>query len=163
MAAAQKKPIAKIETAAFTTPDFAKNFTEVSAPIAEMQETLRATVEKSVEQTRAAYAKAKSSADEASSAMEASFEKAKAGAIAINAKAVDAARSHAEANFEFLKSAAAVKNVSDFVALQSEFVRKQIEAFTGQSKEIGAMAQKVAADAAEPIKSQFAKAFNVAI
>jgi phasin len=167
MATATKKPVHAHSDAAphagFETPDFAKGFAAVTAPVAEMQEALRQTVEKSVEQTRAAYAKAKTSADEASSAVEASMETAKAGVIAINAKAIDAVRAHAEANFNFLKSAFASKTVADFVALQGEFARKQFEAFTGQSKEIATLAQKVANDSVEPIKSQFAKTFKVAV
>ncbi len=163
MAIAVKKPIPfKAETAAapsFAVPDFAKSF----APVTEMQEALRQTVEKTVEQTRTAYAKVKSNADEASSAFEASIETAKAGVIAINTKAVDAVRAHAEANFNFLKTAFVTKTVADLVALQGEFARKQFDAFTGQSKEIGALTQKVANDSVEPIKAQFAKTFKVAV
>lgn len=166
MAIAAKKPAPTASHAApeaFAAPDFTKAFAAVSAPVAEMQETLRAGVEKSVEQTRAAYAKAKADADEATGAVEASFETAKAGVVAINAKAVDAVRAHAEANFDFVKSAFAVKTMSDYVTLQGEFARKQFEALSGQTKELSALAQKVANDAVAPLKGQFAKTFKVAV
>ena len=44
-----------------------------------------------------------------------------------------------------------------------EFARKQIDAITGQTKEIGALAQKVATETAEPIKEQVAKTFKIAV
>ena len=108
-------------------------------------------------ETRAAYSKAKTAADEAANALESSYAAAKTGVVAINAKALEALRANVDANFDFVKSAFAVKNVADYVALHGEFTRKQIDAITGQTKEIGALAQKLATETAEPIKEQVAK------
>jgi phasin len=144
----------------------AETFTIVETPVAalsQLQGNLRAVAEKGLTQTRAAFSKAKTNADEATSALETSYAAAKAGVLAINAKAFEALRVNADANFDFFKAAFAVKNVADYVALQSEFARKQIEAVTGQSKEIGALTQKLAAETAEPIKEQVAKTFNIAV
>ncbi len=49
------------------------------------------------------------------------------------------------------------------MTLQGEFTRKQIDAITDQTKEIGALAQKLAAESAEPIKEQVARTFHVAV
>jgi phasin len=180
MAAGPKKtvPVAFIETpteeavassvAAFESQaaKTAEAFTTAETPVAaftQLQGNLRAVAEKGLTQTRAAYAKAKTNADEATYALEASYEAAKSGVLAINAKAFEALRANADANFDFFKAACAVKNVADYVALQSEFARKQIEAIAGQSKEIGALTQKLAAETAEPIKEQVAKSFNIAV
>ena len=141
-------------------------FNSVETPVAaltQLQGNLRAAAEKGLTQTRAAYSKAKTNADEAAAALETSYAAAKAGVLAINAKAFEALRVNADANFDFFKAAFAVKNVADYVALQSEFARKQIEAITGQSKEIGALTQKLAAETAGPIKEQVAKTFNFAV
>ncbi|MGD0561698.1 MAG: TIGR01841 family phasin [Roseiarcus sp.] len=138
----------------------------LEAPVAsltELQGNLRSVVEKGLSETRATYAKAKTAADEASNALESSYAAAKAGVVAINAKALEALRANVDANFDFVKSVFAVKNVADYVALQGEFTRKQIDAITGQSKEIGALAQKLATEAAEPIKEQVAKTFKIAV
>ena len=59
-------------------------------PVAGMQESVRAALEKGVAKSRAAFVKAKVSADEAASAFEQSFTAAKDGVIAINAKALEA-------------------------------------------------------------------------
>jgi phasin len=128
-----------------------------------MQEKMRAVVEKSIVETRANYAKVKSAADEANSAIEASYDAAKTGAINLHAKAIDAMKSHADANFEFFKSIVTVKSMADYVALHTEFARKQLEAMTAQTKEISALAQKVAKDTAGPIQAQVTKTFKIAV
>jgi len=132
-------------------------------PVAGMQESVRAAVEKGVVESRAAFVKAKVSADDAANALEQSFTAAKDGVIAINAKAMEALRANTEANFEFVKASFAVKSLSDLVALQSEFTRKQVDAMTGQAKDIGALTQKTIAEAIEPIKDQMAKSFKIAV
>ena len=131
------------------------------APAAEMQQSVRAALTKGVSDTRAALVKAKTSADEAVTAFETSFNAARDGVTAINAKAFEAFRANADANFDFLKASFAAKSLTDLVALQNEFARKQVEAITGQAKEFGALAQKTAHDAFEPIKEQAAKSFKL--
>lgn len=143
--------------------EVAKAFEAPVASLSELQGNLRSVVEKSLSETRAAYSKAKTAADEASGAFESSYAAAKSGVVAINAKALEALRANVDANLDFVKSVFAVKNVADYVALQSEFTRKQIDAITGQTKEIGALAQKLAAETAEPIKEQVAKTFKIAV
>jgi hypothetical protein len=51
------------------------------------------------------------------------------------------------------------KSLSEMLELSTTHTRKQFEALTAQSKELGALAQKVATDTAEPIKSGMNKAF----
>jgi phasin len=131
--------------------------------VAEVQQGVRAVLEKGVVESRAAFVKAKTAMDEAASAFEVSFAAAKDGALAINAKALEALRVNADANFDFLKSAFAAKSLSDLIGLQAEFARKQVEAMTGQTKDIGALAQKAMAETVEPIKEQVAKSFKVAV
>ena len=94
---------------------------------------------------RATFAKAKTAADEAASALEVSFAAAKDGAVAINAKGFEALRANADANFEFLKAVLAVKSLPDLITLQTEFARKQVETFASQTKDLGALTQKAMA------------------
>jgi phasin len=134
-----------------------------AARAAEVQQSLRSALEKGVVESRAAFAKAKSAADETASAFEVSFTAAKDGAVAINTKAFEAMRVHADASFDFLKSIFAVKSLPDLITLQTEFARKQVETITDQSKDFGALAQKAMADAVEPIKQQVARSFKLAV
>ena len=140
-----------------------KMFQVPNASMSEMQDKFRGVIEKGLAETRANYAKAKSAADEASSALEASFTTAKTGVAEINVKAFEAMKATAEANFDFVKSILGVKSVADYVTLHTEFARKQVEMMTGQTKEIGALAKKVADQSVEPIKAQVAKTFKVAV
>jgi phasin len=136
---------------------------QVAAPAAEIQQSFRSALEKSVVESRAAFAKAKTAADEATSAFEVSFAAAKDGALAINAKALEALRANADANFDFLKSVFGAKSLTDVITLQTEFARKQVETMTSQTKDLGALTQKAMADAVEPIKEQVAKSFKIAV
>jgi phasin len=173
MAAAPKKTVAvssapsaveaPAPSASAPVSEAAKAFEAPAASLTELQSDLRSVVEKGLAESREAYARAIAAADEAAGAVESSLAAAKAGVVAINAKALEALRANVDANFDFVKSVFAVKNVADYVALQGEFTRKQIDAITGQSKEIGALAQKLATEAAEPIKEQVAKTFKIAV
>jgi phasin len=136
---------------------------QVAAPVQEIQQSFRSALEKSVVESRAAFAKAKTQADETASAFEVSFAAAKDGALAINAKALEALRANADANFDFLKSVFAAKSLADVITLQTEFARKQVETMTSQTKDIGALTQKAMADAVGPIKEQVAKSFKIAV
>jgi phasin len=136
---------------------------ELAEPAVEIQHSFRSALEKGVAESRAAFVKAKTAADEAASAFEVSFAAAKDGALAINAKAFEALRANAEANFDFLKAVLAAKSLSDVVSLQAEFTRKQVETMTGQTKDIGALTQKAMTDAVEPIKERLAKSFKIAV
>ena len=136
---------------------------DLTEPAVEIQQSFRSALEKSVVESRAAFVKAKTAADEAASAFEVSFAAAKDGALAINAKAFEALRANAEANFDFLKAVLAAKSLSDVIALHAEFTRKQVETMTGQTKDIGALTQKAMTDAVEPIKEQVAKSFKIAV
>jgi phasin len=130
---------------------------------AEVPQSFRSAFEKGVVESRAAFAKAKTKADEATSALEVSFAAAKDGAFAINTKAFEAMRHNVDASFDFWKAVFAVKSLPDLITLQTEFARKQVETITGQSKDFGALAQKAMAAAVEPIKEQVARSFKLAI
>lgn len=162
MAVASKKPApAAADVAAFPEAKIDTVFETVPASMDQMQENVRKVVEKGVAETRAAYAKVKTAAEEATGALESSYSTATKGVIAFNTKTLDALRANAEANFDFVKAVINAKSVSEFVTLQSEHASKQVEAINAQTKEIAALAQKIAAETVEPIKSQVARTFSL--
>jgi phasin len=155
---------APVEAAAATISAVMKREPQLTAaPAAEIQQSFRTALEKGVVESRAAFAKAKSAADETANAFEVSFAAAKDGALAINAKALEAMRENADANFDFWKAMFSVKSLPDLITLQTEFARKQVETMTSQTKDFGAMARKAMADAVEPIKEQAARSFKLAV
>jgi phasin family protein len=75
-------------------------------------------------------------------------------------KVIEVARVNTNAAFDFANKLLAAKTLSEVVELSSAHLRKQFETLTEQGKELSALAQKVATEAAEPIKSGVTKAFN---
>ncbi len=134
MASAPKKSAAaQAAAAAQVEPDLPTSSRALSEaveaivePALEMQETVRNAIEKGVVGSRAAFVKAKASAEDAANAFELSFAAAKDGVVAFNTKAFAAARANAEANLDFVKASLAAKSVSDFVS-SAERVRPQAD------------------------------------
>jgi phasin len=145
------------------TAEVVKTATTAVVPLQEAQEKARALIEKGLVEGRANFAKAKSFANEATSAIEASYGVAKDGVVQFNVKAIEAIKASADANFELFKSLAGAKSISEFVTLQTEFSRKQFETAVAQSKDLAALARKVANDAVEPIKAHVSKSLKVAV
>ncbi len=163
-AAAQAAADAKVE------PDLPNEFPDASEvaeaivePAREMQETVRNVIEKGVVESHAAFVKAKVSAKDASNAFELSFAAAKDGVLAFNAKAFAAVRANTEASLDFFKASLTAKSVSDFVALQSEFARKQTDAVVVQLQELGELAKNTVVETLQPIKDQVTKSFKIAV
>jgi phasin family protein len=173
MATAPKKTalsVAPAESAAPPAEVMATPRSSASAPIlgapatlTELQERLRAAAENGLAEARSACVKAKVAAGETADALEMSYAAARAGVVAINAKALESLTANVEANLDFVKSAFGVGGLADYAALQSEFVRARLEAVASQAKAIGELAQKTAVDSLEPIKAQVAKSFKLAL
>ncbi len=161
-AQAAPAPAPEPDLAAFV-PNIEEAVEAAVEPTAEIQQSVRTALEKGVAESRAAFAKAKASVDDAANAFELSFAAAKDGVIALNAKALEALRANTEANFDFVKASFAAKSLSDLVALQTEFTRKRVDAVTVQFKDLGTLTQKAMAETIEPIKEQVAKSFKIAV
>jgi phasin len=134
----------------------------VMAPIGELQEMFRAAVETNIEQSKAAYARLKSSAEEATGTIETAYKTASAGSIELNNKAIDLMRDNTNALFDFAKSLSGAKSLSEVVVLQTEHARKQFETLSAQAKEFSGLFQKVATDSAGPLNAVVAKGMRVA-
>jgi phasin len=120
-------------------------------------EGVRALAEKTMAQTRQAYDGSLDAFEASLTTFERSFDAAGQGAAAFNRKIVDIARRNVDASFDLASSLAAARNLADIVELQSAFWRKQFGVLTAQAEEVHALSTKVAADAAEPIRSQMAR------
>jgi len=132
-------------------------------PLQEVQGKTRALIEKGLVEGRANFTKAKSVANEATAAIEASYGAAKDGVVVFNVKAIEAIKASADANFELFKALAGAKSISEFVTLQTEFSQKQFEGAYAQAKDLAALARKVADDASAPIKAHVSKSLKLAV
>ena len=116
--------------------------------------------EKSVSQAKENYEKLKAAAEEASDVMEETYSTATKGSTEYGLKVLDAARVNTNAAFDFFAEFIAVKSLSEAVELSTAHARKQFEMVTEQTKDLTAIAQKVASDTTEPVKAGVTKAFS---
>src|SRR5690349_11574127 len=128
-------------------------------PKVEMPAAFREFAERGVAQAKDTYEKMKAAAEEATDVLETTYSTASKGASDYGLKMIEAARVNTNAAFDFAGELMAAKTLSEIVELSSTHARKQFEALTQQTKELNALAQKVATDTAEPIKSGMSKAF----
>jgi phasin len=128
----------------------------------QLPEQMRAFAEKGVHQAREGYAKFKDAAETHNSTVEAVFNTATRGAAEVQATLIDIAKTNANASFDFAHSLIGVKSPSQAMELWSGFAKSQFEAFTGQSKQLAELSQKIASETAEPIKTGANKLFQPA-
>lgn len=117
---------------------------------AQMTETFRAMTQRSMEQSKEAYGRMKSAADEATKALESTMENAHQGSLQLSKKAIDAMRTNAEAGFEHLDKMMGAKSFAEAIEMQTAYVRKQIELATDQTKDMQKLAQSIAQDMMKP-------------
>ena len=151
---ARTKPV----SAAFEMPKF--EMPKFDIPKVEMPAAFREFAERGVAQAKDNYEKMKAVAEEATDVLETTYSTATKGASDYGLKMIETARLNTNAAFDFVNELITAKSLSEVMELSSAHARKQFEAFTTQSKELGALAQKVATDTAEPIKSGMNKAFS---
>ena len=121
---------------------------------------IRAFTEKGVEQSKEAYAKLKTGAEETQKALESTYETAKSVSSELSLKTIAAMRANAEAGFSHLESLIAVKSLSEFIELQTSYVRKNVELAVEQAKDLQASASKAAEEVGKPVKAVFEKAMK---
>jgi len=159
-ATAASKPKSKPMTSAFEIPKF--EMPKFDMPKVEMPAAFREMAERGVAQAKDTYEKMKAAAEEATDVLETTYSTATKGASDYGLKVIEVARANTNAAFDFAGEIMAAKTLSEVIELTSAHARKQFETLTEQSKELGALAQKVATEAAEPIKSGVTKAFSKA-
>ncbi|TJW37891.1 MAG: phasin [Mesorhizobium sp.] len=149
MAKTADKTAEIIENAEFPTVDVSKATDQFSA-----------VVEKSVEQSKEALSKLTTGAETTQKALESTFETAKTASNELSLKTIAALRANAEASFSHLEALVAVKSPSEFIELQTAFLRKQVEKTVEQGKEFQAAATKAAEDVSKPIRDVYEKAMK---
>ncbi len=125
---------------------------------AKVTDQVRDFAEKSVAQSKDAYAKMKESAEGAQKTFEDNLKVAQTASSEVALKAIAALRVNAEAGLDHLESLIGVKSFSDFVELQTSFFRKQAELVADQAKDLQAVTAAAAEKVSAPVKAAFDKA-----
>jgi phasin len=118
--------------------------------------------QKGAAQTKQTYDRMSAATTEAADLMKASCSTALKGVRDYNNKFMEFAHTNTNAGFDFVQELYGMKSPSDFMDLATEHARTQTAALTEQTKELAALAQKVALATTEPLKAGVAKAFNQA-
>ena len=151
-------PLSQFAGTAFEFPKF--EIPNFEMPKMEVPAAFREFAEKGVSQAKEHYEKMKTAAEEATGLMEGTYATATKGASEYGFKVIEAARINTNAAFDFASELMNAKSFSDFVELSTAHSRKQFETLTAQSKELAALAQKVATETVEPVKESVSKAFK---
>jgi phasin len=155
--ASTMNPLSQFGTA-FEFPKF--EIPNFEMPKMEVPAAFREFAEKSVSQAKENYEKMKTAAEQATDVLEGTYATATKGASDYGLKVIEAARLNTNSSFDFATQLMSVKSFSELVELSTAHMRKQFETLTAQSKELAAMAQKVATETAEPVKESVTKAFK---
>lgn len=142
------------------TAEFADTIEMPSFDVSKASDQFRAFAEKGVEQSKEAYSKLKTGAEEAQKTIETSFETARSVSSELSLKAIAALRTNAETGFAHLEALAGAKSLSEIVELQTAYLRKRVELTVEQAKDFQSVASKAAEDVTKPVKTAFEKALK---
>jgi phasin len=129
-------------------------------PRVEMPVEFREMTDKGIAHAKDTCAKAKIASEEAADVLKNAYTIVAKGATDYNLKLIEIVRSNTRAAFDYADELLGVKSPSQFIELSTAHMRKQFETVSAQGKELYALAQKAAADAAEPVKAGVSKAFH---
>jgi len=130
-----------------------------SFPKTDATQAFRATAEGGSAQAKEAFEKVSAATAEAGTLMKDCYSTAVKGAQVYNRKFAEFASANTEAAFEFVQELSNVKSPSEFFELSTSHSRKQLETLTEQTKELAALAQKIAIATVGPLKTGATKAF----
>jgi phasin len=131
-----------------------------NVPEFEMPEAFRSFAEQSLAQTRDNFEKAAARAKEMPPAFEKTCSTAVKGAAEYGIKVIEATCANANAAFDFASKLMTMTSLPEAIELSTSYTREQYEALTAQTKELTALARKVATDTAEPMQKSVATAFE---
>ena len=145
--------IAKHMTDTFGLPKYEMPKMEIPAEFREI-------TDKGVAHARDACAKAKVASEEAADLFKNTYATVANAATDYNLKLIEIFRTNTRADFDHVHELLGVKSPSEFIELSTAHLRKQYDIVSAQNKDLCALSQKVATEAAEPIKPGVSKAFN---
>jgi len=126
----------------------------------EVPEFVRTFAEQGLTQTRDAYARMKSAAEEATDLLETSLDANREKAREVQVKALDIAKENADATFELMRSLLAATSVADAFQLQSTFARGRFEALIEYSRDMQTAIGQAGAEAGKPATAFFGRTIN---
>ena len=153
-----KKPVASaspaFETPKFELPKF--EMPKFDMPSMQMRAAFRELAEKGIAQAKDNYEKVKTAAEQATDVLEDTYSSASKGCSDYGLKLIETARINSNATFDLMGGLLTAKSYAEVVEKTTAYMRAQFETMTAQAKDLGEQAQKLAVEAAEPMKESFA-------
>ncbi len=106
--------------------------------------------EKSVEQAKQAFDGFISATHRAFDEFEGHAETARKGAKDVTVKAMSFAEQNIASSFEFAQHVLRARDLQEVMKLQADYIKRQMQLFTEQARELGQSTNKAAKDAATP-------------
>lgn len=150
--------VAAVETAETIYPAFEAG--KAAFDTSKVADQFRAFAEKGVEQSKEAYAKLKTGAEEAQKTLESTYETAKTVGSDLSMKTITAMRANAAAGFDHLEALLGAKSISEVIELQTAYLRKRVEMAVDQVKDMQTATSQAAEDVSRPVKDMFEKAMK---
>ncbi len=111
---------------------------------------MRALAEQSVTQARKAFDGFMEAATKAMGQMQGRAQAAHGGATEIAHKSISYAEQNVAVTFDFAQKLLHAKDAAEVMALQSEYLSRQMQALSTQVQDLGQSAAKIVVDAAKP-------------
>jgi phasin len=156
--ATAKAQVAKHTASPFGLPNYEMPIFDL--PNMKAPEAFRELAEKGVAQAKENYERMQTAANEMTGILDETYSAAAKGVTDYNHKLIEMARANSNSAFEFTCGLVAMKSLPEMIALSTEQTRRQFELVAEQSKELWALAQKMANETAEPLKAGVTKGFN---
>jgi len=127
-----------------------------------MPESVRSLAETLATQNREIYERTRESMEDAIDVLETTFDKAGQGTAALNKKVMDIAQTNINSGFDLAKELASVRSLTEYLEIQSTFMRSQFEQLSAQAGEVRELAMEVADQTSAPAKEHLTRTFDAA-
>jgi phasin len=148
-------------TASSSTPDYGMPKFEMpkfGLPNTEIPEAVREMAEKGIAHVRDTNAQARGACEQAVDLLENTYATFAKGTQDYNLKLIEMARTNTRATFDYACELLAVKSPLEFIELSTARMHNQFDTVSAQNNELWALAQKIAADVAEPVTTRMSRA-----
>lgn len=139
-----------------------KAFSANGVPAMEVPPAVREIAEKGLASCKDSYVKIKAAAEQVNTALEDTYATASKGVAQYNSKVIEAVHANVSSAFDYFNALLTAKTVTEALEVSTTHARKQFEALTAQTKDLSALAQKVASDSSEPLKTSVEKTIRTA-
>lgn len=145
-----------------TVKPFSSETSTADRPMRDGTETVREFAQQGADYSKDMYEKTKATAEETNKVLQQTFATVAKGAAEFNLQWIEMVRINANSTFDFARQLVGVKSPSEFLQLSAAHSREQLKTFAEQAQHLTGLAQKLTADAVQPVQAGVKSAFDKA-